>query len=933
MYNKSIRTSLMAMFVMYFCFAVFAADAATTSTSNKPKTTKPRTTSSTSRPSSATSNTHREAVEKEWTFMLFMAADNNLEAATSLDINELEKYGSTDQVNFVAQIDRNGKYSKDSELKWSGARRFYIKKDNSPKKMTSPAVETLGDIDMADPKTLTDFVKWAVTNYPAKKYCLILWNHGTGWKEINPDVMESDEFGEIGLPSGLEGVVNQKKQKQHAFNPQISFNISYDDTSKTSMNIPTLEKTLAKIVSITGKPLEIMAFDACLMQMAEVAWSTKEFAKCQIGSPDLEPERGWPYDKVAAAVTANPEYDGLELAKLVTDAYAKSYAGGAGAQGNTAVAISVVDHSQADDFKAALDNFCKTAIANISDVDKFEFARDGALKYSYGDYIDLGHFLALLIQKTHAKAPVKQAATRLLKVMCGEKGHNGYINRLAYNGDKFKQSRGLSIFFPTRQGLKTFQTRYKAHSFAKDTQWFNFLAEIANPNIPYLKLEDIIFEDKNKDGRISAGEEVTVKAKIKNIGKKSAESVMFGGYTNIKLIDNLKCEVTLKGMPAPGKSKTLTAYKFKVLDEAKAGAEVKMGFTLKGKDMPASRLRAGFAVKEQFASDGHVLLVYTDNQSSGAVVLEQMLKDAGIQYDTWDRFFDGDIRPEVLKRYSDGWVLICCQDSTPDQSLTDEEIDAIDQFLKIGGRVVLDGQDMAFCLRDHEFLRTRCKCRFVQDDVNVHVVSGIKVCGGHQFQIFGGDGANNQKWPDEIDPLSGAEAIFKYEEGARDMADEREMNGPNHKPGSFSRGVSSSGAAAVKVLDGYRLMLFGFAIESVNSKPQRSELMKYISGFMQPKSSDEVKNLARASARRPNLSRSVETSERVVVERADLLSNVEERLMNQIKEEYKADPNSGAKLLKSFSELSAEERKAVTDLEKKVRSLLDFDVQHGTLEE
>ena len=69
--------------------------------------------------------------EKEWTFMLFMAADNNLEAATSIDINELEKYGSTDEVNFVAQIDRNGNYSQDSELKWSGAKRFYIIKDQN----------------------------------------------------------------------------------------------------------------------------------------------------------------------------------------------------------------------------------------------------------------------------------------------------------------------------------------------------------------------------------------------------------------------------------------------------------------------------------------------------------------------------------------------------------------------------------------------------------------------------------------------------------------------------------------------------------------------------------------------------------------------------------------------------------------------------------
>ena len=887
MFNKYIRTSLIAMFVFSLILTQSTANAA--------------------------------EPEKEWTFMLFMAADNNLEAATSIDINELEKYGSTDEVNFVAQIDRNGNYSQDSELKWTGAKRFYIKKDNSTKKMTSPAVKNLGDVDMAAPETLTDFVSWAVKNYPARKYALILWNHGTGWKEINPDMLESD-VGEIGLPSG--SVPN---------NP-ISYNISYDDTSKTSMNIPTLGKTLAKIVNITGQPLEIMGFDACLMQMAEVAWTTRKYSRCQLGSPDLEPERGWPYDKIAAIVTANPEIDGIELARKITDAYAKSYNGGIGAQGNTAVAISVIDHKKSDDFQDALNNFCNVAITNISDIDKYEFARDEALKYSYGDYVDLGHFLAILIQKTHAKSAVKSAATRLLKTICGTNGKEGYVNRLAVNGEKFKESRGISIFFPTRQGFKNFRTRYKIHDLAKETEWYRFLSEVSNPNIPYLKLEDVIFEDKNKDGRIAAGEEVDVKVSIRNFGRKSLDSVKLGGFSNSKYLDNKKVEIDLTGLPAGGKSKVIPAFKINIDENTPVNSEIKMGFTLKGDGIPVSQLRTSFVTKEQFSTEGHVLLVYTDSQAPSAPILEQMLKEAGIKFDVWDRFFDGDIRPEVLKRYLDGWVLISCSDSTPEQSLNDEEVDSIDQFLKSGGRCVLNGQDIAFCLRDTDFLKTRCKARFVQDDVNVHVVSGIKLCSGHSFQIFGGDGANNQKWPDEIDALSGAEAIFKYEEGARDKADEREMNGPSHKPGSFSRGVSSSGVAAVRVVDGYRIMLFGFNIESVNSRSQRNELIKFINEFMQPSTEDEIKNFAKASSRRVNKTRSV-SSERVVIERADLLSCVEERLVNQIKEEFKKDPRSKAKVLQSFSSLDSNQRQAIINLEKKVQSILEFDKQNDTLEE
>ena len=100
---------------------------------------------------------------------------------------------------------------------------------------------------------------------------------------------------------------------------------------------------------------------------------------------------------------------------------------------------------------------------------------------------------------------------------------------------------------------------------------------------------------------------------------------------------------------------------------------------------------------------------------------------------------------------------------------------------------------------------------------------------------------------------------------------------------------------------------------------------------MQPTTDDEIKNLARASARRVNKSRSV-SSERVVIERADLLSCVEERLVNQIKDEFKKNPNSKAKVLKSFSSLNANERQAIINLEKKVKSILEFDKQNGTVE-
>ena len=42
----------------------------------------------------------------EWTVMVYLDADNNLESAGIDDINEMEIVGSTTEVNVVVQVDR-----------------------------------------------------------------------------------------------------------------------------------------------------------------------------------------------------------------------------------------------------------------------------------------------------------------------------------------------------------------------------------------------------------------------------------------------------------------------------------------------------------------------------------------------------------------------------------------------------------------------------------------------------------------------------------------------------------------------------------------------------------------------------------------------------------------------------------------------------------
>jgi len=80
------------------------------------------------------------AAEKEWTVCVFANADNNLDNAGVDDLNEMERVGSTDEVNILCMLDR-----------WNadGTNTFYVEKDDS-ESVTSPIVHEQDEVDMGD---------------------------------------------------------------------------------------------------------------------------------------------------------------------------------------------------------------------------------------------------------------------------------------------------------------------------------------------------------------------------------------------------------------------------------------------------------------------------------------------------------------------------------------------------------------------------------------------------------------------------------------------------------------------------------------------------------------------------------------------------------------------------------------------------------------
>ncbi len=268
-----------------------------------------------------------EVAQKDWTILVFLNGNNNLDSFGSEDVNEMERVGSNERVNVVVQW---------ASYETRSTKRLLAIKDDDVETVTSPILEDMGLVDMGDVNELVSFVKWGMENYPAKHYMIDIWNHGNGW------------------------------QKNNAL-PTLFRDVSYDDFSGNRITTEQLGTGMAEIRTLLGRNVDVLGFDACLMAMAEVGGEVIDSVNYLIGSEDLEPGDGWPYDDFLGAVNEGGAYKTpVELTADLVRTYAASYSGGS--QGNTSVALSTHDLAALRNMYPALSNLA-TSLNQVAETD------------------------------------------------------------------------------------------------------------------------------------------------------------------------------------------------------------------------------------------------------------------------------------------------------------------------------------------------------------------------------------------------------------------------------------------------------------------------------------------------------------------------------------------------------------------------------------
>ncbi len=397
--------------------------------------------------------------------MLYQNADDQvLEGDIFTDLNEAELVGSSDKVTIVSQFDRfEGAFDGDGD--WTGTKRFLVTQDDDLSVIGSEELDDLGEVDSGAPETLTDFMVWAMSSYPAKKYALIMSDHGAGWMG--------------------------------------GWNDDAPDEGST-LSVDEIDQAIGAAVAETGVgQLEFVGFDACLMSQVEALSGIAPYARYAVASEEVEPAMGWAYSKFLGQLVNKPKQTGADLAKSIVNSYivddiriqddeersryvAEAYgtdeevsAKELGQVESKDVTLTAVDLQQLPAYMAALNDF---AFA-LTSVDPTAVAQARAYAQSFENvfgeetapsYLDVGNFAKLLAEKAQSDdvdAAVSALQKAAKKLILAEK-----------HGAGKPGATGLTFFFPAPEllvgvGTADSQISYTGYAsrFAGASLWDDFL--------------------------------------------------------------------------------------------------------------------------------------------------------------------------------------------------------------------------------------------------------------------------------------------------------------------------------------------------------------------------------------------------------------------------------------------------------------------------
>jgi Clostripain family len=425
---------------------------------------------------------------RRWTLMVYMAGDNGklfdqLQGGKTLmapmedqgwkDIEEMEAVGSTAEVAILVQFDtlsnREHTY------------RIYI-----PAKGEKREIQNIPEQNTGNPDSLRDFIIWGTENYPAENHAVILWNHGTGWKEDDIYAFARNRGVEIQASQDeVRSLTRNNRRLSHAFflssitevlqlEDEDSRAIAFDDSSLDFLDNAKLQQAFQEAEEKTGTKVSLIGMDACLMSMVEVAYQLRANADYMVASQELEPLSGYPYTAILENLTTNAQMTPEALAKLIVQEYGRYYGGES--RGSTyQVTQSATNLMMVEKLADALGRLADILRRLLAEEDIYTenalyHTQRKAVRFHDKDFVDLYDFLKLLRDKYAGDSDeFIQVIDEVIDLMVVQIEPQLILANVGL-GLRFERIKGLSIYSPVR-GYSPF---YERSDFAS-CGWGKFL--------------------------------------------------------------------------------------------------------------------------------------------------------------------------------------------------------------------------------------------------------------------------------------------------------------------------------------------------------------------------------------------------------------------------------------------------------------------------
>jgi hypothetical protein len=371
------------------------------------------------------------AKKRQWTVLVYQDANSDLAPYIKQNLADIKKAGSSRDVQVAVQTGLGGKPKSGGDQ----IRRYEIKAGGGAAEVARFRGRT------RDGKTLQDFVAWGMRTYPAEHTMVIVSGHGEGY---------------IGICT---------------------------DKGGDKMPLTVMHDALQGASKEAGRPVDVLAFDACHMGQAEVLHEIGHDIPFVIGSEEIVGLVGLPYPQMLAALQGEPAMAPREVAACMVEVARQDEVKRRNSHADEAAyTLAAYDTSAFKTVRERMDDLAGAILASKVNRNVFRCAIKITQRYArgskvrpYADFRDVGAFAKQLLRGAAATdEAVSKSARALLD------GLDELVIAEEHAGEGMGHSHGLSAYLPAGvpdAGHADFKA-YQATGFAHDTRWDEMLCAL-----------------------------------------------------------------------------------------------------------------------------------------------------------------------------------------------------------------------------------------------------------------------------------------------------------------------------------------------------------------------------------------------------------------------------------------------------------------------